>query len=367
MILADQDERYLRELSHYFMEHVSQFELITFTKQEKLYQYLEQGNTADVLMVDEMLAENRLKDLTSGMTRIAMSVGMSPADGFVLVKKYQRMDTLSDTVLMRYAEDSGSLEAVRGDSDTRIAAFYSPAGGTGKTTLALALAAAGVRAGLRTLYLNLEEIDSVKDILGKTPGSLSDVFLALKTKGMNVGIKLKGSVGTDPAAGFDFLSGVESISEYDEIDGKDVGRLLGAVREVADYDLVVVDQTAAFTDRTREILRQADQILVPVIHSDGNAAKLLRFLEESRLHDAYDSLFRKMHLIDNRAGSGGNGGQLLNAVRNQLPCCAVIMESPVLGSRQNILRSGGELLQMLNPVLQILAGSNGTQPEGRAF
>lgn len=357
MILADPDERYLRELSHYFMEHVPQLELVTFTKREKLYKYLDQGNTADILLADEMLAETRLKELASGMTRIAMSVGMSLADGFEVVKKYQRMDSLADAVLMKYAENSGSLETVRGDSDTRIAAFYSPAGGTGKTTLALALVAAGARAGLRTFYLNLEEIDSVKDILGNTPGSLSDVFLALKTKGMNVGIKLKASVAAEPVAGFHFLSGVESISEYDEINGKDVGRLLEAVREIADYDLVVVDQTSAFTERTREVLRQADQILVPMVQSEGNASKLLRFLEESRLHDAYDPLFSKMYLIENQTGAGGNGGQLINAVRSQLPCCGAVMESFLLGSRQNILRSGGELLQTLGPILQMLTGN----------
>ncbi|MCI8512323.1 MAG: hypothetical protein HFE83_10080 [Lachnospiraceae bacterium] len=40
-----------------------------------------------------------------------------------------------------------------------MAAFYSPAGGAGKTTLSLAMASAAAKAGMRTLYLNLEEID----------------------------------------------------------------------------------------------------------------------------------------------------------------------------------------------------------------
>ena len=77
MILADYDERYLKELAYFFMERVPQLELVTFTKKEKMYQYLEQGNVIDILVVDEMLAVDKLKDLTPDVTRIAMSMSMS--------------------------------------------------------------------------------------------------------------------------------------------------------------------------------------------------------------------------------------------------------------------------------------------------
>ena len=134
MALADSDERYLKEISYYFMEKLPQFELLIFTRRETLYQYLE-SDKADILVVDEAFAEEQLIKLTPSTTRIVLSMGISPIDGFEMVRKYQRMDTLSEAVLLKYAEESNTLDTVKGNSTTKITAFYSPAGGTGKTTL----------------------------------------------------------------------------------------------------------------------------------------------------------------------------------------------------------------------------------------
>lgn len=358
MILADTDERYLKELSYYFMENTPQLELITFTRKEKLMNYLGQGNTADILVVDEQLAEHELKERTPNMTRIAMSVSMSSLDGFVCIKKYQRMENLTQAILLSYAEENGSLETVKGSSNTKIAVFFHPAGGTGKTALSLALAAAGAKAGLRTLYLNLEDIDSVYDSLERTNGNLSDVFLALKTKGMNPGIKVKGSAMREPSAGFYYISGVESISEYEEISDDEVRKLLNAVQELADYDLVVVDQGSGFTGRTKEVLNEADIIFVPVTPEEGNTVKLQRLLQESRLHGEYDPLFRKMYVLFNKVNADGHGiPQLPEVIRTQLPFCASIPVSGILAKKKNILVSGEQMLQIMGPLLQIIEGT----------
>ena len=359
MILADSDERYLKELSCYFMENVPQLELITFTKKEKLMEYLERGNSADILVVDELLADAALKKLTPNTTRIVMSVSMSPAADFEVIKKYQRMENLSGTILLKYAEENGTLDAVKGNRKTRTTVFFNPAGGTGKTTLALALAAAGARAGQRTLYLNLEDIDSVSDILPKTEGTLSEVFLALKTKGMNPGIKLKVGAGIEPMAGFAYISGVESVSEYEEISSEEIKRLLHAIQELADYDLVIVDQSSGFTDRTKELLIEADMILVPVTTEEGNAAKLQRLLNESRLHAAYDSLFRKMYMIVNKTGANGSAAvQLPKEVSSQIPICTSIAALDILAKKKNILQLSDQMLQIMNPVLRLLIHGN---------
>lgn len=353
MILADEDEHYLKELRYEFMEKAPQLDLITFTKREKVYQYLEQGGAADILVVDEGFADEAMKGLSQSMTRIALSSSIIPCDGFEVVKKYQRMEALLNAILLKYAQDSGSMEAVRGNSDTRIAAIYSPAGGTGKTALALAMATAGAKSGLRILYLNLEEIDSVKDILGRTHGCLSDVFLALKTKGMQVGIKLKECIGREPAAGFDYVSGVESISEFEEIDGEDIKKLLQAIRDLSSYELVILDQTSGFTEKTRRILEAADVILVPVTAEEGSISKLQRFLGESNLHGKYDELFGKMNLIINKAGANGSGQEWLpNSISSRIPCCAGIAVLPALAKRGDILRAGDMMHLLMAPVLQ---------------
>lgn len=359
MLLADTDERYVKELSYFFMENVPQMELLTFTKKEKLMQYLNQKNHVDIIVADEKLVDLSLKELTPDTTRIAMSVSWVPIDGFELVKKYQRMESLLEMVLLKYAEKNGSLEAVKGNSHTKMATFFHPAGGTGKTTLSLALATAGAKAGYRTLYLNLEDIDSVYDVFAKTEGSLSDVFLALKTKGMNPGIKLKGSVGREASAGFYYLSGVESVSEYDEIRDEEMQILFAAIEELADYDLVVVDPNSCFAGRTKEVLKKADAIFVPVTGEEGNIVKLQRLLQESQLHGVYDSLFQKMYMVVNKVReSTGKALFIPEVVRSQIPFCTSIAASGILKTWKNIFLSDEQMLRIMEPVLQIVMEKN---------
>lgn len=362
IILADEDERYLKEIRYEFMEKGSKLELITFTKKEMLYQYLERGGEADILVVDERLVEGALNQIPMPATRIVLSSSMSPVDGFEVVKKYQRMENLINAILLKYAQESGTLEVVRGDSNTRLAAFYSPAGGTGKTTFALATAAAAARKGLRTLYLNLEEIDSVQDILIRTSNCLSDIFLALKTRGMQVGIKLKESIQMEPSAGFYYVSGVESISEYEEIDGNDMKILLDAVRELSSYDLVILDLASGFTEKTVQILNEADVIFVPFMQEEGSISKLQRFLNETSFHGRYDSLFDKMNLILNRAGASDAGEvRLPEDIRKRISCCASIAASPLLGKRRDILSAGNTLIPIMKPMLALLTAERGGQ------
>lgn len=351
VVLADWEELYLNELSYGFMEKDPQLELFTFSKKELLYQYFRDGETADVLVVDEKLVDAELAALTSGMTRIVMSVSMTPIEGFYLLKKYQKNETLLHEIKLRYAEDSGSVESIRGNSKTKIAAFYSPAGGTGKTTLALAAAIAGSAAGYRTLYLNLEEIDSVSSVLPKTSGTLSDVFLALKTKGMNVGIKMQGCIGTESGSGFFYLSGVESISEHQEIDGQELKKLIGQIRDLSEFELVFLDLSSGFTEKTCCVLEETEKIFVPLTASENAALKLRRFLNESSLHRMYEPVMKRMCLLENGVVANRQGETLSNRLFPELPCCGAVPAARELSSYRTLLKEGRSAARLLDPVL----------------
>ena len=68
-------------------------------------------------------------------------------------KKYQKTQNLLNDILLKYAEKSGSAEAIRGKSNTRMIAFYSPAGGSGKTALSLGLASSMAAEGEKGVLL----------------------------------------------------------------------------------------------------------------------------------------------------------------------------------------------------------------------
>lgn len=355
MILADHDKLYLKQLSNYFMEKAPQLELNLFTDETLLAEYLAQAQSVDILAVDEAFA--LLPELAQirNSVKILLSASMSPVEGFEPVKKYQKTEALLNEILLKYAECTGCAEAITGSSHTRTAAFYSPAGGTGKTVLALGMAAACASTGMRAFYLNLEMVDSVKEIMGRTPGSLSDIFLALKTKGKNVGVKLAACTGMEPSAGFYYLTGVDSISEYGEISGTDIKGLLEIIKSLSEYDVLILDLDSGFSEKTGLMLEQADIIFVPALSDEGTVAKLKRFLDEMNLHDIYNPLIEKMRLVINRTERSGIGSELQESgILNRMQCSAVISESPLFSKKCDVLRSGNLLLQLFDPMIQSL-------------
>ncbi len=355
MILADWEDMYLNELSYGFLERDSGLELFTFSDKEALYHYLRQGTIADILVVDESFVEPELQSLTSCPTKIVMSVSMNQVEGFEVIKKYQKNEDLLKAIMLRYAENSGSIEPIRGNSDTRMAVFYSPAGGTGKTTLALATATAGAKSGFRTFYLNMEEIDSVSHILRKTPGTLSDVFLALKTRGMNVGIKLQNCIGVDADAGFSYISGVESVSEYEEISGNDIKKLLETIRILSVFDLVVIDLSSGFTEKTKQLLNEVDDIFIPVTMNENSVLKLQRFFDESNLHRMYEPIMKKVKLIINQTGRNTEGrNPMADYIFERAVCCDKIPDLRQLSSYSGILKGNGNLISIMSTVIQMI-------------
>lgn len=357
IILADEDSLYIENISNYMMEKHPQLELNIFTRKDSLVRYLEGGGTADILILDEKLADLEMEKHTGDMVRILLSASMTPVPGYELVRKYQKTESLLNEIMLKYAEQTGSADALRGNQSTRMVAFYSPAGGTGKTSLALALSMACAREGKKTFYLNLEEIGSVQEILNSERGNLSDVFFALKTKGMNVAVKLASCVEREKCAGFYFLAGVESVSEYEEITGEEVKRFLQELKSLAEYDLIVVDLSSGFSELTRSVLGYVDDIFVPVLPEETSVSKIRHFLNEARIHEKYDSVIQKMTLIVNRAEGPGLGPELKNSgILEALPCCASVGDMPVFRKKEGILASGERLRNVMAPLIQMING-----------
>ena len=360
LILADRDELYLTNLSNYFMEKNPQLEQNIFTKKEKLMAYLENGGSADILAVDENFADEKLSALAAGMTKIILSSTMEPIEGYELVKKYQKSESLLNEILLKYAESTGKTEVIRGKSNTRVAVFYSPAGGSGKTALSLAMAAACANAGLRTFYLNLEEIDSVRETLPASKEGLSDIFLALKTKGMNVGVKLAACAMEEHTGSFYYLPGVESVSEYEEITGDEISRLIETLCSLSEYDEILVDLSSGFSEKTLCTMEAADVIFTPVLSEENSLAKLKRFLDEGALHEKYNDIFRKMNLVVNQSPVSGISRELLESgLLNRIPCSCAIAASPVFKKYSDIIRSGSLLRQTMDPMIRLLIAEQG--------
>ncbi len=352
IVIADDDEQYLDNLSNYIMEKEPKIDLITFTRRDKLAHYLKCAEKPDILLFGASFLSEPLSELPEDVTKILLADSTGKASGYDCIKKYQKAETIFNEMMLRYAEHTDSIEVIKGSRTTRVLCFYSPAGGSGKTTLALAVAAVCVQMGKKVLYLNLEEIDSVNDIFNQTEIGLSELFLILKTKGMDLGVKIAAAAERETDSGIYYLTGIDSVLEYEEIEGKDVRELIGAVCRLAEFDVLVVDCSSGFSDRERAAMEEADHILVPALSDETSVSKLCKWLHEASVHDEYKEIFSKMQLWINKTNVNGTVIELQErGILNQIPCGAVIALSPVLMHKRDILRSGGLLGSIFEPIL----------------
>lgn len=352
MVLADLDSEYLNHIAGYFMEHAPQLEQNLFTKSEKLRTYLERGEAADILVISEDMLDAVPSNLGEKTTKILLSSTMEPKEGYAVVKKYQKTQNLLNDILLKYAEKSGSAEAIRGKSNTRMIAFYSPAGGSGKTALSLGLASSMAAEGKKVFYLNLEAIDSVSEILPHTSGSLSDLILAVRSKGMDAGLKVAAYVGMEPEGRFFYISGLDSAAEYRELKGEDIQRLLKSIRDLAEYDEVIIDLSSGFSEIEEVALKEADVIYVPQVEGEAAVAKMRRFLCETEFQETWRVLAEKMKMIVNRTAASEIRSEFSNSgILAQISCVCVVAEAPLFSDMRQIIRSGNMLKSIMVPLM----------------
>jgi flagellar biosynthesis protein FlhG len=148
------------------------------------------------------------------------------------------------------------VNALTGKSDASIVAVASGKGGVGKTWLAITLAQSLAQAGQRTLLfdgdLGLANVDIQ---LGLTPARDLGHF--------SNGTSLDKVVTPFATGGFDVLAGRSGSGTLAAMDTARLGRLIGALAELAgDYDRVVIDLGAGVEPQVRALAALAGVGLV---------------------------------------------------------------------------------------------------------
>jgi len=358
IVLADRDKIYLEHMARYFMEKAKQCEIATFSSKQSLLQFLSSHGPIDILLIEPGLICEELETFPIA-AKIILTVAEEEYADYECVKKYQKTEDLLQEILLKYAKITGKLDAIKGKKRTKTVAFYSPIGGSGKTTLALYTAAACVAAGYQTFYLNLERVDSTTSILGKTNGTMSDVFLSLKTKGSDTGIRILESRGEEPYTKFHYICAPDSISEYSEVTKEEFEYLIKALVELNEYDVLILDFSSEFHQEKVDLLENCDVIFAPIQVDEFSIQRMKMLYHENTLHKKYNSLLSKIQLIDNKEDvSGVNPLLLRSGLLDECPLAAVITMSPAYMNQSNLLRSAEFQRQMFEPLVACIQGGN---------
>ena len=293
LLLAVKDTGYAEHLSRILTEKYADiFEVIICSRPERLPELTSTRKFDVGLLSPEMAACARLE---SFRFPLLLWDGLGTLDkqseGMKKLRCYQRISTLVGEILSAYAEISPA-RGYTGAVYARTTAVWSPIGGCGKTTAALAYAAQKVSEGNRTVYLDLQAFFDGTVYFQQTGKSISTILGKLDK---DVGLMLQGIRQQDNDSGIWYFCRPDNYDDISILTPAEVLRLIEGCAEGADE--VVVDLSSTYNETVRKILESVDEVLLVVDASQTGRAKWEQF---QRQHDLFEKIRGKMLLAANR-------------------------------------------------------------------
>jgi cellulose biosynthesis protein BcsQ len=205
--------------------------------------------------------------------------------GFSSLKKYQRISNIYKKILELYADVCQNFD-VSGSSKTMTIAVYSPIGGSGKTTFAIALANYLSLMGRRTLYINMEEIASDGCYFAQSDDkSMSDLMQYIGSN-INFKVKLQGIQQTKKENLF-YLNHFKSPNDIYEIADSELEDLFSQLSKSGLYDFVIIDMGGYLDHKAIKIFECVEKIVLVDKNDKVGKYKMDRFMSQAHIINEY--------------------------------------------------------------------------------
>ena len=207
------------------------------------------------------------------------------------IRKYQRISSMTGQILQSCAE-AGKGTGAADASKAQMTAVWSPAGGAGKTTVALAYAANMASAGKQVVYLNLESFSSTSVYFAESGGSISKALEKLES---NLQLFLLGIRQQDSGSGILYFGSPDNYDDISILTVEDIEKLLKAC--AIEIDELVIDLSSQIDQRVVKIFGMADKVLLINDASNTSQAKLNQFISQ---HNIFTQIQPKAVLVNNK-------------------------------------------------------------------
>lgn len=283
IILADNDELYVDKLTEFINEsYAPQIKVYSFTRIEDLVRFWPtDGLRADALLIKpDFLAELPIYDHEVKHV-VLLSDGRlhENCTEYPSIYKFQSADKIITELMDTFLEQNPMAAAPRyGLSRSRVITGYSPAGGVGKTSVLIGLAAELAQMGSSVLYLDLESVSSA-DLFPSCRSNygLTHVLLTLKERPSLMPMKVERYCITSEH-NFHFLGPAENFLELSGLTGSELSVLLQTLQAADKYDFILVDPDSAASEKALAILEASDLVLLVITPDITARHKVKSFL-----------------------------------------------------------------------------------------
>ena len=292
LLVAISDKDYTAHLSRVLTEkNMDLFEVSVCSKPDLLGELLSH-RSYDAALLDTEMVERA--DLSAIRLPLLVWDGTSQlperAESLHKVRKYQRISSISSEVVQEYAARCQTQEGFN-DGKAHMTVVWSPAGGSGKTTVALACAARYVADGRKTLYLDLEPFSATPAFFQEPGKSISHVFERLNG---DVSLLIQSIRTEDVGTGISYFGRPQNYDDLNVLTSAELNGLLAGCASVADE--LVVDLGSSCSPAAVQVLDTADSVLLVADSSAVCASKCEQFRTQ---HNVYDRISEKLTVVAN--------------------------------------------------------------------
>jgi len=319
MLIASDDARYTMKLSEQISKnHNDMLEVIVCSNSEMLEKIFSL-HKVEIALIDQPFVKY-FEEIEVKLPLILHSDAQADdaPQELVRIGKYRRISTIVADILAIYSKVSKSIVVGVGKK-TSITAVWSPAGGVGKTTVALATATALAKSGKSVFYLNLESFTSLPIYFSEGRKSISAVFEMLESNEGDVKMLISGISAEEN--GITYLSRPNNYDDINILSKENIEELVHCCAALADE--LIVDISLPCDTRTKKVLEMAEKILLVTDKSETAKTKLSQFINQNNV---YENIREKVSLVANK-GATAEGLQTDSV--NSLPQVFAISEAQI--------------------------------------
>jgi cellulose biosynthesis protein BcsQ len=281
LIIADANHSYIKALATYLqIEHGQVIEVTCFTQSDVLQEYLLGNGPVDILLVDEKLLSNQLK--TDNIKTVILLVESILDSNMTTIYKFQKADQITKLLLEAFDKSSGSISNIpKNNNESRIICVYSPAGATGKSTIAYNLAHQYAMQNQKILFLSFETFSSFSFLKRSEPAKgLIFLMYLLKNKHPNLQLKLNSIKAVDTDTNIHYIERESNVLEYKDIKMEDMELLADFLKKQSGYDVIIIDMDSTINEITLGILKHCDAIANVLCNNDSSCKKQEEFIKQ---------------------------------------------------------------------------------------
>ena len=271
------------------------FEVHAFTSADSFLAF-EKEHEVELLLISARALNSRITERPIGKIVVLSEGNEDKKNTYSSVYKYQSSAQVLRETLSAYGEAARApviLPILK--KTTQVFGIYSPVGGAGKTSFALAFAQELAR-HKPCLYLNLEGCSCLEEILGNhSTHSLSDLLYYARQKDSGIIHRMNGIIQS--FGQLDYIPSVRLCEDLHQASWEDLQCIIHQILTQSAYEALVME-IGNETEHLLSLLDLCGTVYVPVRHDALSACKVRQFETMLRLMDCEKTAERliKIHV-----------------------------------------------------------------------